>query len=768
MNSRNRFWPILLIGFLAICFLSPVLFTDRVLLPGRFLQQLQPFAGMLPAQKTAPKWNVLQWDDLAQYYPWRLFAQRSIRNNEIPLWNPHQFCGTPFVANGQSAVFYPPNVLFWVLPVDIAFEWSAALHIFLAGVFMFGLAREMVLSKTAALVSAISFMFCGFIVTWLELPTLVNAAVWIPAAFWLVERVLRFPGTRRRDAVLLSLCVGVQLLAGHFQISLYLLLAIFLRVLWENGAATLNRDRSSRRQQWRGIAALSIGTALGILVAAIQVLPTAELARCNHRSAERSIEAYQWYLSNAMSPLQLGRLFVPDLFGNPGKDIYWGPGFATAGQAAYTEYCGYIGFLPLLLALASLPFLRRARAGFYALLSGLSLLVALGTPVTYPLYFLVPGFSQMGGLSRILILFCFAAALMAGVGWEYGWRQADISPKKIIISCLPLGVGAVLASELCALVAASAFSESPPLPLLWVPLLSLLIWSVIGGTRAFNTPPPSLFRAATLAWITADLFVFAHGFNPTAPRRTIYPSLPLDALSHGKRSRCLTLSKDWSLFRFPRATLPPNAMTVYRQYDVQGYDSLQSKYYKNLMARLENSGPSPPENGNMILLHNYRSPIVSLLGVRRILSPEPLEGEQLRLLADSPLYMYENLDAWPAAFVVDRLPDIEGLQGAARPMPCDMHSYGAQTVSVIPRQSGKYLALTDSFSPGWHAYAGSAPLATFVWADALRAAELPSQTPIRVDWVYLPNSFRAGAFLSFLTILGLTGFLSSSLQVRRR
>jgi hypothetical protein len=37
------------------------------------------------------------------------------RRGLIPLWNPHQFCGAPFIANGQSAFFYPPNWLFLAL-----------------------------------------------------------------------------------------------------------------------------------------------------------------------------------------------------------------------------------------------------------------------------------------------------------------------------------------------------------------------------------------------------------------------------------------------------------------------------------------------------------------------------------------------------------------------------------------------------------------------------------------------------------------------------
>jgi len=754
----------LFIGLLALGFMSPVLFSNRALLPGEFLTQMQPFSNLLPAERQIPQWNVLLWDSLAQYYPWRLFARRSLRSGEIPLWNPHQFCGAPFVANGQSAVFYPLNILFWFLPPARAFGWSAFLHIFLAGVFMFALGRETRLSLAASLLSAISFMFCGFIITWLELPTLVNAAIWIPAVFWCSERLLRLPRTWLRDSVLLTLFTGMNLLAGHLQVSLYLMLAVVLRLVWAIGSVMFC-PRTECRPRWLGVGIVIFAVSLGVVLAMIQLLPTAEMARYSHRGGGRSIEAYQWYVSNAMSPLQLGRLFLPDLFGNPTKDFYWGPGVATAGQAAYTEYCGYIGFLPVLFVLCALPVVRRTSTGFFALLMIFSLLVALGTSVTYPLYFGVPGFSQMGGFSRILILFCFSAALLAGAGWEHAWLRSAPSFGRDVTLSLALGCVAFAISYVSFHVAASDFAQSPPPPTLWVPLISLCGWTMLVAWRTRAKSSHRFFSSATLALVSADMLFFASRFNPTAPAEKIFPALQIAGLSSSRRARVLPLSRNWSLFHFPQALLPPNSMTVYRQYDIQGYDSLQTRAYKNLMSRLEKGSPCPPENGNMILLHNYHSPIINLLGVRHILSAEPLAGMHLRLVNDSPIYVYENRAAWAAAFVVDQLPDLDRLEGESPPPECELISYSNLRVSIAPCRRGRFLALTDTFYPGWRAYADGEEAPVLVWAEALRAVRLPEDMPARVDWVFLPNSFRVGEFLSLLAILAMMGLLGCRLSV---
>ena len=112
--SRLQRWlPYALFLILVLVFLWRPIFTGRALLPGDYLARMQPWTAV-ESQKSKvesprPQWNPLEWDAIAQFYPWRVFYARSMRSGHIPLWNPHQFCGTPFLANGQSACLYPPQ-----------------------------------------------------------------------------------------------------------------------------------------------------------------------------------------------------------------------------------------------------------------------------------------------------------------------------------------------------------------------------------------------------------------------------------------------------------------------------------------------------------------------------------------------------------------------------------------------------------------------------------------------------------------------------------
>ena len=204
---RTRFpdlLPVLALVLLALIYWSKVLFTGQVLLPGHMLGGFAPFG----AESNAP-WNILQWDGLGQYYPWRFFAAQRLHLGRIPLWNPHQFAGTPFLANGQSAVFYPPNLVFWIMDPARAFGWAAFLHTLLAAIGTYFLARQWNLSRAASLVAAIAFGFCGYLSAWAMLPTLAETASWLPLTLLLLERSVEeaAPSQRARRVLLLAVAL---------------------------------------------------------------------------------------------------------------------------------------------------------------------------------------------------------------------------------------------------------------------------------------------------------------------------------------------------------------------------------------------------------------------------------------------------------------------------------------------------------------------------------------------------------------------------------
>ncbi len=548
-------------------------------------------ANMLPwraqsAPPPNPRWDALLWDGMAQYYPWRAFAARMARRGLIPLWNPHQFCGTPFVANGQSAFFYPPNWLFCVLEVRYAFGLTAALHYFLAGCFMLLLAHELGARPSAGLVGAAAYAFGGFMVCWTALPTLMNTAAWLPGVVWAIERAFR----RRRplDGLWVALMLGMTLLAGHLQIAVYVWLVAALhlaaRLAW--GAA---------RRDVRGLAACLCAIPLAGLVASIQLLPTLELARLSPRGTARATEeGFRFRQDRALQPVMLQTLLLPDALGTPDD---W-----VRGGLAYSETCGYVGCLSLGLALLALIGLRSRRALLLGALAALALLGAMGTVVSRLLYFHVPGLGQAGGFGRILCVYTFALAVLAALGAD--WLTSRLARARSV-AWLP-GLAT------------------------WLPALAALVVCLEVGSwgRGFlpRSPRTRVYPATELTGRLVDLS------------------------RDGDRVLAVTRRDAWTIHRLPEALLPPNAATAYGYNDVQGYDSLYPAAYEALASWLSPDGHTPVTNGNMVLLDKPVPYGMWGAVVRWVVVPghESMPEEQfVRRWAGEGVALYEDLHASP-------------------------------------------------------------------------------------------------------------------------
>src|SRR6266571_441841 len=95
-------------------------FLGRVPLPTDVILQFPPYQDW--NQSTLDHRHAEIGDMMVAIYPWHDFAAKAIRRGTLPLWNPHLLAGTPFLANSQSALFYPLHLIFIILPMPAA--WS--------------------------------------------------------------------------------------------------------------------------------------------------------------------------------------------------------------------------------------------------------------------------------------------------------------------------------------------------------------------------------------------------------------------------------------------------------------------------------------------------------------------------------------------------------------------------------------------------------------------------------------------------------------------
>lgn len=646
ISKLRRLLPYALFLILVLVFLWKPIFTGQALLPGDYLAQMKPWSSVLEAPDPAPQWNPLHWDAISQFYPWRVLYSRSIRAGHLPMWNPHQFSGTAFLANGQSACLYLFNLIFIIFDPITGFTIFAALHLFLAQVFMYWLMRELYVEQFGSIVAAIVFTFSAFIVLWLELPTFISVAIWLPLTLLLVQRAVHCKSLFY--GLLSGASLAMSFLAGHFQIALYVALAVGLWWIWQivGSAITQRRFHAVLKNFGSMLGCIIIAS----MISAPQILPSQQLAAHSHRVREITESGYQSFVDNALPAYRLVTAFAPRFFGDPSQNSYYLLGrigdSAHVGSAAdYMEYGMYAGILPLMLALIALGSIKKKHVGFFVLLTALALLTALGTPINRLFYFGIPGFNALGGPNRILLLYLFGIAALAGFGADWIVRHRDDKlswrGSPIRWGSRHLGSQGTTAALLC-LVLAGGVS-------VWINRLYInqpLLVHTVNGAALFlllflspivlglNRLSKGIYSALIVLVIIADLFAFGINFNPTCHRSKVYPDTPLtDILIQltQNEERIAPINPRWSLFETPKdAILPPNAAIIYGLYDVQGYDSLFTKNYQTLLAEIEGVDPSPPENGNILFVRKYTPELPSVASYA--ISEAAIEDENAALI----------------------------------------------------------------------------------------------------------------------------------------
>ncbi|MBV9850704.1 MAG: hypothetical protein JO250_13605 [Armatimonadetes bacterium] len=757
--------PFLALLLLPTLLLWRVVFAGDVFLPADLLRDIAPWRD----ESHLVPWNPLMWDGMAEFYPWRLFAAQSLRAGWLPLWNPHQLCGTPFVANSQSAVFYPPNLLFCLLPVARAFGVSAGLHLALTGLFLYGFLRSGAfgLSPPAALVGAVAWQMSTWQVAWLALPTFLCVSCWLPLALWLTWRAIAppapdsggedppAPGPRGAGRwASLGVSLGLMLLAGHLQIALYCVgLTCAYALFLLSGSPGIGGGGG----RLAGIL-LALGLMLGL--AAPQLLPAIELAKASHRAgAPVNWQGYQNYTALAVPALSLVTLWLPGFFGSPTEGTYWGP-MSNGGPSGYTENACYIGILALGLAFLGVAATWRQRrpTRFFTLAALISLLMALGTPLDALPYFGLPGFAQSGSPGRVLVVWTLCAAILAGAGAErlvrgpaHGGRTA-------------LGAGGAFAlAFLLALGGTIAWITRNGSP-------SVLQINMARVGDLWRVPVGILLGAAALLWLrrrgtlsspmlglclatlaATDLLAVNGGFSRTAAPDQVYPVTPGIALLQrtAGADRILALNRGWSIEggRPPPTVFPPNAATVYGLNDVAGYDSLLTRRSFQFVATLDGGrGPAPPENGNLVFTSEYDSPQAHAAAARYVVSRRRLTDPALRLVAqDAEMFVYENPRALPRA---------QTMGGAQAALLQDL----APTRLAITGGAGDSVVVADQWYPGWRAWLNGRPAEVGIEEGmfrrvALHPGDAPAGKDARVEMRYLPATFRTGLY-GFCLALG--------------
>ena len=587
-------------------------------------------------------------------------------------------------------------------------------------------------TRSSAFLAGLTYQGGGFIVVSAAVfPMIIGAVPWLPLLLGCIEKVVQ--GARNNNqqstinsqqstaslqssvlspqssvlwVVLGAVALGMQILAGHIEYTIYTLLVMALYAAWR----LVRVVGLNVKEGIRPFLSLWAMVLVGLMLGALQLVPLYELANVNFRQESATFDEVRSY---AFQERRVLTLFMPNFFGNPAhheyRDVLSGDimPFETNyngqpktnsewGLKNYVEGGIYLGILPLFLALFGVwggwraGNSRRNQMLFFSGLGAASLAFIFGTPLYAILYYGMPFIEQLNTPFRWVFPLSVSVAVLAGFGAEWlqgargkgqgansqqstvnGQRATDYGLPVTLLTWLAfiggtLTLVGLLASRLLynqleptiervfigMANATSAFANTRAFYsyTFWQVLIFGLILVGVGVVLWLGSRWKRAFVPLAAALVIVDIFTANQGFHAA-----IDPAL----LEH-KPQLVQWLEQQpghWRLTSFnPNGDIPfhANSGWLFNLEDVRGYDSIIPLQYTNYMRTIETQNQLDFNRIQPIAnWESLNSPLLDVLTVKYIITTEMPELPKLQLVWEGEgVRVYENLAVAPRAYTL--------------------------------------------------------------------------------------------------------------------
>jgi hypothetical protein len=437
-------------------------------------------------------------DDGLFGYPVAYYFRRCFWQGQLPLWNPYNNCGIPFLAQWNTMVLYPFSLLYLLAPMPWSMNYFLLGHVFLAGTGMYFLAHRWYGNRFAAMLAGLVFAWNGLSINLLVWSCHIAALAWMPWVVLLCQKAAAQGGRAIFWAALAGAC---QMMTGSPELILF---------TWLISLAVC-------AAQWRGKGQNALKMALRFaavagwvaLLSAAQLAPWLDLVAHGDRSSAFDTGRWSlpvWGAANFLVPLFRDRASL--------EGVYWQP-----GQEMFSSY--YAGIVTVALALAALMKGRDWKTVLPAVLGLGGLLCAWGDAgYVLPLLKKVApllGFARYPVKFILITLFCLPLLAASGAAWLQS--HADAGGRRVLLAAGAItGLGIV-----CVLIVSRRF----PFPgenwsVTWqsgwtrmavlLAALGILFRQCLSATRASRLLP----GFGLLLLMGADICTHTPQQNPTA------------------------------------------------------------------------------------------------------------------------------------------------------------------------------------------------------------------------------------------------------------
>ena len=700
------------------------------------LMLLACLGALLSALLHLPGGRLLSTVDWTRFHVFnREYLYQALRHGRLPLWNPHVALGRPFLADVETAFFYPPNLLYLVLSPNVGMVILVLAHAGLLTVGMAVLAQRLALGRGAAVAVALAFTCSGVV----SAPLSAGQVLWfqgiayIPIALTLAMHLQDRPSVRRVAS--LALVLGLQLLSTHPQL-------FWMQTVAGTVFLLIRGWPESPRLSWRpwlaSLGAWMAAHAWCALLVAAQYLPFVELIGQGNRQV-RSLElASGW----SLAPSGLASLLLPLPLNNWSDDLYSGSALAVLG-------------------LGGLVLSRDRDARALTAVALFSTILALGatTPLFALAFHVLPGLSFFRAHGRFALWLVLPLFLLAG-------RLLDLPSlprrQRLVLLLLTIAASGLALAHPDGRQVVGAWPRSAWL--LGAGLLASLWIGRLDAKPLLRHCLAGLLVAVTLV----ESMVGAHVTYRTLVEPRPYPAEPLVAEVLARQG-LLQPGQPPPRVAIPYPIVRENAGMRHGWSTFSGYVGLWLGRTWNYVHRA--AGLETPVSAVAFPAANvYRGPFPlretsTILGLdpqsrQWALASAPAERAQVvgaaQLVqggyAEALRYMVKGYDIRQAALVEEAIPSLpdhppEGWRGQAR-----IVDFAPEVVTVeVEASHAGLLALGEAYYPGWSAQIGSE-----VWpcvpANAwMRAVAVPAGRHT-VIFRYRSTWLREGVLLSILSL----------------
>ena len=689
-------------------------------------------------------------------YPLAYHHRESFWDGEIPLWNPLNHCGLPFLAQWNTMTLYPLSLFYLLFPLSWSLGVFCLGHFFLAGMGMYFLAHRWTGNRFAGAVAGLAFSFNELMLNSLMWPNNIAALAWLPWLTLAAERAWREGG---RWLLLAALTGAMQMLTGAPEVILltWLLLASML-------AGQMLLAGESR---WPMCGRFLVVVLWVAGLAAAQLLPFLDLLA--HSQRDKTFEDSLWSMppwgwANFLAPLY--RAYRTPLGAYAQPDQYWIPSY-------------YLGVGVMALGLLTASQARRPRVCLLGTLTLFCLIMALGNQgVAYSvLKHVVPGLGLMRYPIKFVLLPTFLVPSLAAISVAHclAVPQADWPLQRRFL--LTIGI---LLLVILGFLCWSAFhyplrGASPVVGAQSAASRAAFLIAVLGSVIALRqinrAPLEKLARFGLLLFLWLDVMTAGPRPNPTVPRWVYEPNLVRKELrleptpGIGRARTMLTAEAEGNLsigsltnaaeqVVYTRLAFYANANLLDDIPKVSGMYSLYFRELGDVFGRLW-ATPAP------------HTGLADFLAVSHINSPGKATHWDLR-----PTYLpWVTAGQKPlfadAATTLSALTTTEFDPRQTVFLPLEARNYVTATntslVKLAVRRFSAHkveldveaaepalVVMAQSFYHNWHAYAGRQPIRLWRANLAFQALEVPAGKR-QVTLVYEDRAFYSGALVSLIS-----------------